>query len=113
MFEYFHVVVEAGSILSLLIVEVISLTHLLVYLLTECIERPQQRFLVSPSLESEGVGEELRERHGWTRLELRQDVDSFGSRMTSEDSSSSSSSSSSSRIYMPGSGIAKRLYLQW
>jgi len=68
---------------------------------------------MSPSLESEGFGEELRERNGWIQLEERQDVDSSSSRMTSENTSSSSSALASSRIYMPGSGIAKRLYLQW
>ena len=81
--------------------------------------RPQQRFLISPSLESGGLGRQLREQYGWIRLEERRDAGGFGSDMLSEEDASSSSSSSSSslpsssHIYMPGSGIAKRLYLQW
>lgn len=71
---------------------------------------PQQRFLISPSLESGGLGQELREQYGWIRLEERKDTDSLRSSNTSDDASSPSSSSS--RIYVPGSGIAKRLYLQ-
>ena len=81
---------------------------------------PQQRFLISPSLESGGLGRQLREQYGWIRLEERRDAGGFSSdKLSEEDASSSSSSSSSSslpsssRIYMPGSGIAKRLYLQW
>lgn len=52
---------------------------------------PQQRFLISPSLESDGLGWQLREQFRWIGLEERQDI--------------------SSRIYMPGSGVAKRLFL--
>jgi len=60
--------------------------------------RPQQRFLICPSLESEGVGRQMTEQLGWIGLEERQrDADT----------------SLSSQIYMPGSGIAKRLYLHW
>lgn len=69
---------------------------------------PQQRFLISPSLESGSLGEELREQYGWIRLEDRQDAVSFGSSEINDDASPSLSS----HIYMPGSGIAKRLYLQ-
>jgi len=62
--------------------------------------RPQQRFLISPSLESEGVGRQMTEQLGWIGLEERQrDADT--------------SAALSSQIYMPGSGIAKRLYLHW
>lgn len=56
---------------------------------------PQQRFLISPSLESDGLGWQLREQFKWIGLEERQDT-----------------SSASSQIYMPGSGFAKRLYLR-
>lgn len=58
---------------------------------------PQQRFLMSPCLESEGLGRQLMEQCGWIRLEERRDA--------------SNSESCSSPIYMPGSGVARRLYL--
>jgi len=65
--------------------------------------RPQQRFLVSPQLESGGLGQQLRDQYGWIGLEEQQDASE----------NSDDTSLSTSRIYMPGSGIAKRLYLQW
>jgi len=75
-----------------------------------CVYRPQQRFLISPSLESGGLGQELTAQYGWIRLEERKDVDRLHSSKTSDDASSPLSLP---HIYMPGSGIAKRLYLHW
>jgi len=79
----------------------------------QCVVRPQQRFLISPSLDASGLGTELTENYGWISLEPRQHVDSSSSSSRTSEDASSSSSSLSSHIYMPGSGIAKRLYLQW
>ena len=59
--------------------------------------------MLSASLELSGLGRQLREQHGWIELEARQQ----------QQAEAQDTLSSSSQVYIPGSGITKRLYHHW